>query len=61
MELDESGFPQPTGEMETMEADTLVMALGQNVDQSLLTSLPGVELDRSGVCLLYTSPSPRDS
>ena len=35
MELDENGFPQPTGETETLEADTLVLALGQESDLSL--------------------------
>ena len=29
MELDESGFPQPTGEFEELGADSLNMALGQ--------------------------------
>ena len=32
MALDEKGFPQPTGEFETLEADSLVLALGQDVD-----------------------------
>ena len=36
MALDESGFPQPTGEFETLEADSLILALGQEVDFSLL-------------------------
>ena len=36
MELDDKGFPQPTGEFETLEADSLVLALGQDVDLSLL-------------------------
>jgi len=36
MELDDSGFPQPTGEFETLEADSLILALGQEVDFSLL-------------------------
>jgi NADPH-dependent glutamate synthase beta subunit-like oxidoreductase len=49
MELDDDGWPQPTGEFETIEADTLVMALGQNVDQSVLTKLPGVALNSDGV------------
>ena len=49
MALDENGWPQPTGEYETIEADSLVLALGQNVDQSLLTNLPGVALNRDGV------------
>ena len=36
MALDENGFPQPTGEFETLEADSLILALGQEVDFSLL-------------------------
>ncbi len=36
MELDGEGFPQPTGEFETLEADSLILALGQEVDFSLL-------------------------
>ena len=31
MALDAKGFPQPTGEFETLEADSLVLALGQDV------------------------------
>ncbi len=42
MELDESGFPQPTGELEELEADSLVLALGQETDLSLLDGVPGV-------------------
>jgi len=44
MQLDEKGFPQPTGEFETLEADSLVLALGQDVDLSLLEGVPGLEL-----------------
>ena len=44
MELDENGKPQPTGEFESIEADTLVLALGQNVDTSILENLPGVNI-----------------
>ncbi len=49
MELDANGWPQPTGEFETIDADTLVLALGQNVDQTILTNLPGVGLNQQGV------------
>ncbi len=42
MQLDEKGFPQPTGEFETLEADSLVLALGQDVDLSLLDGVPGL-------------------
>src|SRR5215470_5273430 len=44
MKLDETGFPQPTGEFETLEADSLVLALGQDVDLSLLNGVPGLEI-----------------
>jgi 2-oxoacid:acceptor oxidoreductase delta subunit (pyruvate/2-ketoisovalerate family) len=45
MALDEKGFPQPTGEIETLEADSLVLALGQDVDLSLLDGVPGLHVD----------------
>ena len=44
MALDDKGFPQPTGEFETLEADSLVLALGQDVDLSLLDGVPGLEI-----------------
>jgi 2-oxoacid:acceptor oxidoreductase delta subunit (pyruvate/2-ketoisovalerate family) len=44
MELDDSGFPQPTGEFEKLEADSVVLALGQDVDLSLLEGVPGLEV-----------------
>ena len=36
MELDESGFPQPTGRFETLAADTVILALGQETDTAFL-------------------------
>jgi NADPH-dependent glutamate synthase beta subunit-like oxidoreductase len=48
MELDEDGFPQPTGELEELAADSLVLALGQDADLSLLERTPGIEL-RDGI------------
>jgi 2-oxoacid:acceptor oxidoreductase delta subunit (pyruvate/2-ketoisovalerate family) len=44
MQLDEKGYPQPTGEFETLAADSVVLALGQDVDLSLLEGVPGLEL-----------------
>ena len=44
MALDAKGLPQPTGEFETLEADSLVLALGQDVDLSLLEGVPGLEI-----------------
>ncbi|HEX2358486.1 MAG TPA: NAD(P)-binding protein [Solirubrobacterales bacterium] len=42
MELDETGFPQPTGEVEELEADSVVLALGQDADLSLIEDVPGI-------------------
>jgi 2-oxoacid:acceptor oxidoreductase delta subunit (pyruvate/2-ketoisovalerate family) len=44
MKLDETGYPQPTGEFETIEADSLVLALGQDVDLSFLRNVQGLEI-----------------
>jgi NADPH-dependent glutamate synthase beta subunit-like oxidoreductase len=55
MELDESGFPQPTGRFETLEADTVILALGQEADTTFLRDVPGIELDRDGTVVV--SPS----
>jgi 2-oxoacid:acceptor oxidoreductase delta subunit (pyruvate/2-ketoisovalerate family) len=48
MVLDEKGFPQPTGELETLETDSVVLALGQDVDLSLLKGVPDLVI-RDGV------------
>jgi NADPH-dependent glutamate synthase beta subunit-like oxidoreductase len=45
MELDESGFPRPTGETEELQADSLVLALGQEADLSLLDAVPGLQIE----------------
>ena len=44
MVLDAKGNPQPTGEFETLEADSLVLALGQDVDLALLDHVPDLAL-----------------
>lgn len=49
MEIDVNGRPQPTGEFETIEADTLILALGQDVDTDFLDSVAGVEVATDGV------------
>lgn len=45
MALDDKGFPQPTGEFETLEADSVVLALGQDVDLSLIEGVPGLAVE----------------
>ena len=55
MELDESGYPQPTGQFETLAADTVILALGQETDTAFLHDVPGVELDRDGTLRVSTT------
>jgi NADPH-dependent glutamate synthase beta subunit-like oxidoreductase len=42
MRLDENGQPQPTGKVETLSADSVVLALGQQTDSSFLREVPGI-------------------
>jgi NADPH-dependent glutamate synthase beta subunit-like oxidoreductase len=44
MKLDARGNAVPTGEFETLAADSVVLALGQDVDLSLLDGVPGLEI-----------------
>jgi NADPH-dependent glutamate synthase beta subunit-like oxidoreductase len=48
MELDETGFPRGTGRLETLAADTLILAVGQDTDTGVLRGVPGVEFARDG-------------
>jgi NADPH-dependent glutamate synthase beta subunit-like oxidoreductase len=48
MDLDETGFPQPTGRFETLPADSVILALGQETDTGFLHSVPGVEFEADG-------------
>ncbi len=45
MELDENGFPQPTGEFEELGADSLIMALGQEADLSLIDKASDIKVE----------------
>ena len=44
MELDETGFPRPLGEYTELDADAVVLALGQETDTTLVAGLPGVAI-----------------
>ncbi len=52
MEVDEKGRPQPTGRFETLEADALIMALGQDVDTDFMRKMPGVVVKDDGVVVV---------
>ena len=59
MELDETGFPQPTGEIEELEADSLVLALGQETrPRRCSRALPGIEVE-DGVVQVGAEPDDR--
>ena len=49
MTLDEQGRPQPTGRIETLEADTVILAVGQEVDTGFLENVPGLDISSDGV------------
>ena len=60
MKLNEEGFPEPTGEFEELDADSLVLALGQDTDLSLLTHADDVTVRDGAVEVLdsmMASPS----
>ncbi len=44
MALDDKGWPQPTGEFETLQEDSVVLALGQRADSGFLHKLAGIAL-----------------
>jgi NADPH-dependent glutamate synthase beta subunit-like oxidoreductase len=46
--LDERGIPQPTGRFETIEADTVILALGQSSDTKFLRKVPGLHVRDDG-------------
>jgi 2-oxoacid:acceptor oxidoreductase delta subunit (pyruvate/2-ketoisovalerate family) len=51
MELDSAGFPQPTGEFTDLDADSVILALGQDADLAPLAALEGVEV-RDGLVVV---------
>jgi len=55
MVLDDKGRPQPTGEFETLEADSVVLALVQVSDSAFLRDVPGVERRPDGVVSVDTN------
>ena len=48
MTIDENGKPQPTGVYETLSADAVVLALGQQTDSEFLKKVPGLEFSWNG-------------
>jgi formate dehydrogenase (NADP+) beta subunit len=49
MELDENGRAQGTGRFEKLEADTVILALGQEADSNFLRRIPGMHFEHDVV------------
>jgi NADPH-dependent glutamate synthase beta subunit-like oxidoreductase len=45
MALDDKGVPQPTGSFETLQADSVILALGQQAESGFLAGIPGIEVE----------------
>jgi NADPH-dependent glutamate synthase beta subunit-like oxidoreductase len=52
MRLDEHGAPVPTGEFETLHADTLILAVGQNPQSDWIRRIEGVSVSTDGAILV---------
>jgi len=52
MALDDKGVPQPTGTFETLQADAVIMALGQQAETSFLRGVPDIAFTSDGVILV---------
>jgi NADPH-dependent glutamate synthase beta subunit-like oxidoreductase len=52
MEIDGQGYPQPTGRFETLEADALILALGQDTDSGFLKAIPDIEFKKDGTVMV---------
>jgi NADPH-dependent glutamate synthase beta subunit-like oxidoreductase len=48
MELGPDGRPRPTGQFDTLEADAVVLALGQRAESGFLRMIPGIEVQADG-------------
>jgi len=61
MRINAEGYPEPTGQFETLEADTLILALGQDTDTAFLKQVPGIESKRDGTVVVGISDHAQDS
>ena len=48
MELDSNGRPHPTGRLDTLKADAIILALGQETDSRFLRNVPGLAFADDG-------------
>ena len=49
MQLDANGHPKPTGKFEALEADAVILAVGEETDSRFLRQVPGIEFAEDGI------------
>lgn len=52
MRIDEAGRAQPTGQIETLHADSVVLALGQDADSGFLRKIPEIVFGADGTVVV---------
>ena len=52
MAIGDDGRPKPTGEFETLAADDMIMALGQDTDTSFLQKVEGIKFEKDGTVIV---------
>ncbi len=52
MALDDKGVPQPTGTFETLKADSVILALGQQAETGFLKAVPGIAFKDDGTVIV---------
>lgn len=52
MRMDADGHPQPTGEFETLKADSVVLALGQEAESGFLKNIPEIAYQPGGIVVV---------
>jgi formate dehydrogenase beta subunit len=52
MRIDEHGRAQPTGQFETLQADTVVLALGQDAESGFLKNIPEIVVQADGTVVV---------
>jgi NADPH-dependent glutamate synthase beta subunit-like oxidoreductase len=52
MALDGKGVPQPTGKFETLQADSVILALGQTAESGFLDGIPGIVVNPDGTVIV---------
>jgi NADPH-dependent glutamate synthase beta subunit-like oxidoreductase/Pyruvate/2-oxoacid:ferredoxin oxidoreductase delta subunit len=52
MALDAKGIPAPTGRFESLQADSVILALGQTADSGFLRAIPGITEQPNGTVVI---------